>query len=118
VKRPWLFDSEEEEDHKLAAKFCDTCPVFEWCEGELAKAMEDHGYYAGPRGTWAGQFLTTRTPSADVTAKHGTDKGYYHHRRIRTVPCDRCKRAHTDAEKARVIRRAVEAERKRRNGSG
>lgn len=45
-------------------------------------------------------------------ARHGTDSGYYAHRRSwKTPPCAACRRAHRDAQRVRDRRRRLEQQR-------
>lgn len=104
-----LFDSREKEDHLEAKKLCDTCPVFAACWDNLQAVRNAPAQFGGsPEGTWAGQRFGSSRWTASLKPC-GSETAYKRHKRHGEDPCDPCKRAHADGEKARAARRRGEA---------
>jgi WhiB family redox-sensing transcriptional regulator len=92
-------------DANLAAAraLCSRCPVRAEC---LQNAL-DHPFTGG---IWGGTTESERERMAPgrrrrSMAEHGTDSGYYHHRRVtHDVPCAACCAAHSKANSERERR--------------
>jgi hypothetical protein len=92
-----LFDSTDPVDHIEARALCMGCPMLLECHDRRMAAHRNQYSTYGPTGTWAGQLVGPRI------AKCGTDSGYFHHRRaLKEEACDRCKAAHSQAERQRT----------------
>lgn len=96
---PALFESEQLTDHYEAKKICEGCGIREWCEEQLRVAMADHQHKCGPRGTWAGHYVSVH--GIDVMPKRqraecGTPSGYKRHLRHGEETCAACRQAVLD----------------------
>lgn len=110
----WFPDQATGGTYATARGICDTCPIRERCL-DYAMDREARLGYRHRAGMWGGKTPEERaamvgkgkhrpTPlPADV--KCGTDAGYLRHVRHHRPPCDACRLAHNEAERARQAAR-------------
>jgi hypothetical protein len=93
-----LFDSIDVNDHEVARKICDTCPIIDNCRTLLDQQKQSHkAGGAQPVGTWAGGLYGT--PFKPLVP-HGTMQAYYRHKYHKEDvcgPCDEARRIHAAA---------------------
>ena len=103
-----FYDTYSRDGVALAKKICRRCPVTTQC---LTWAVE----HREPYGIWGG--LTERERRGQAPSRrgrgakpreirHGTEGGYYTHRRRGEDPCTECRHAATAAHRRRDERRA------------
>lgn len=81
--------------HALATSICATCPVIDSCR-DVAKANGER------HGVWAGVSVGKQPKRYRAkVAVCGTTGGYYKHKRLAEQPCDPCRTAHSDYQRAR-----------------
>lgn len=96
---PELFESERIADHRQAKTYCERCPIISWCRSQLDVALSDFHWKMGPRGTWAGHYVSKQgidvfpRMQKAVVAQCGTPSGYKRHLRAKEETCDDCRRA-------------------------
>lgn len=86
-----LFFPERGQNATKALKVCAGCPVKTQC-GELADANYER------HGVWGGEVVSEKARGRRMpmirSSAHGTDSGYWAHRRRSEPPCDPCRVAH------------------------
>ena len=111
ASNPRLFTSVDPDAHAEAKAICATCPVIDWCKGELKKARDAAGkdHTLRPEGTWAGRLIGRCSPETGRVVKDrppcGTPRGYRYHLRHDEDVCDPCRTAQREKSRKEAARR-------------
>lgn len=96
--------AESWEQERQAKAICARCPLRAACLEAALECKERHGIWGGLNPDERVRLKQSRRMIRP--AEHGTDSGYYAHRRgsregFTREPCEECRKAHRAAERAR-----------------